>query len=209
MDLSPRQRQLVFAVTVVVLAGLGFFLLRSGTPGHHSAPKPPAPTSAPSSSPPAAVPVPSQTSSSSTASSQVNIYQWLPFTEQQLAKAAAVVTQFGAYYGTFSYAESAASYAGRMQGLVTSQLAQVIASGYATPGVAKIRTQQKQVSAGSAAIDSLRAFGSQSLTFVVTVNQKITGTSPSQQNAQYAVTVTDSTGSWQVSDIQLASAGNT
>jgi hypothetical protein len=208
MDLSPRQRQLVFAVTVVVLAGLGFFLVRSGTQGH-PAPKPSAPAAAPSSSPPAAVPAPSQASSSSTASSQVNIYQWLPFTEQQLAKAAGVVTQFGAYYGTYSYTESAASYAGRMQALVTSQLAQVIASGYATPGVAKIRTQQKQVSAGSAVIDSLRAFGSQSLTFVVTGNQKITGTSPNQQSAQYAVTVTDSSGSWQVSDIQLASAGNT
>jgi hypothetical protein len=211
MDLSPRQRQLVFAVTVVVLAGLGFFLVRSGTSGHHSAPKPSASVSAPvpGVSSPAAVPVPSQTSSSSTASSQVNIYQWLPFTEQQLAKAAAVVTQFGAYYGTYSYTESTASYVGRMQGLVTSQLAQVIANGYATPGVAKIRTQQKQVSAGSAVIDSLRAFGSQSLTFVVTVNQKITGTSPSQQSAQYAIPVTDGSGSWQVSDIQLASAGNT
>ena len=210
MDLSPRQRQLVFAVTVVVLAGLGFFLVRPGTSGHPAA-KPSTPASAPSSSPPAAAsaPVPSQTSSSSTASSQGNIYQWLPFTEQQLARAAAAVTQFAAYYGTYSYTESTASYVGRMQGLMTSQLGQVIANGYATQGVAKIRKQQKQVSAASAVIDSLRAFGSSSLTFVVTVNQKITGTSPSQQSTQYAIPVTGSGGSWQVSDIQLASAGNT
>jgi hypothetical protein len=43
---------------------------------------------------------------------------------------------------------------------------------------------------------------------VVTVDQKITGKAPSQQSTQYAVTVTDAGGGWQVNDIQLASAGN-
>jgi hypothetical protein len=95
-----------------------------------------------------------------------------------------------------------------MQGLITSQLAQVIGRAYATPGVAKIRTQQKQVSAGSAVIGSLRAFGSSSLTFVVTIHQKITGTSPGQQSTRYAVTASDSDGGWQVTDIELASSGN-
>jgi hypothetical protein len=95
-----------------------------------------------------------------------------------------------------------------MQGLITSQLAQVIGRAYATPGVAKVRTRQKQVSAGSAVIDSLRAFGPSSLTFVVTIHQKITGTNPGQQSTQYAVTVSDSTGGWRVTDIELASSGN-
>jgi hypothetical protein len=207
MDLTSRQRQLVFAVTVVALAALGFFLLRSGPAGQHPA-KHPAHPAAAASSPPAPSSSPVQKGGSSTASSQVNIYQWLPFTEPQLAKAAGVVTQFSAYYGTYSYTESAAAYIGRMQGLMTSQLAPAIARAYATPGLASQRSQQKQVSAGSAAIDSLRAFGPSSVTFVVSVNQKITGTSPRQMSTQYAVTVTDSTGSWQVSDIQLASVGN-
>jgi hypothetical protein len=138
----------------------------------------------------------------------VNIYRWLPFTESQLAKAASVVTQFGADYGTFSYHETTAEYTGRMQDLITSQLAQVIGRAYATAGVAKIRTRQKQVSAGSAVIDSLRAFGSSSLTFLVTIHQKITGTNRSQPSTQYAVTVTGSNGGWQVNDIELASSGN-
>lgn len=217
MDLTSRQRQLVFALTVVALAGLGFFLLHSGIPGHHSAEPPRHPPAAASfpaaiSSPatPAATPTPTQTQTgrSSTTSSQVNIYQWLPFTKSQFAKAASVVTEFSADYGTFSYRESAAAYTGRMQGLITSQLAQVIGRAYATPGVAKTRTAQKQVSAGSAVIDSLRAFGPSSLTFVVTIHQKITGSSPGHQTTQYAVTVIGSNGGWQVNDIELASSGN-
>jgi hypothetical protein len=213
MDLTSRQRQLVFALTVVALAGLGFFLLHSGIPGHHSAKppqRPPAAASSPAapSSPATPAATPTQTGRSSTTSSQVNIYQWLPFTESQFAKAAGVATEFGADYGTFSYRESTAAYTSRMQGLITSQLAQVIGRAYATPGVAKIRTQQKQVSTGSAVIDSLRAFGSSSVTFVVTIHQKITGTSPGRQSTQYAVTVSDSNGGWQVTDIELASSGN-
>ena len=117
-------------------------------------------------------------------------------------------TEFSADYGTFSYRESTAAYTARMQGLITSQLAQIIGRAYATPGVAKVRTQQKQVSTGSAVIDSLRAFGSSSVTFVVTIHQKITGTSPGRQSTQYAVTVSDSNGGWQVTDIELASSGN-
>jgi hypothetical protein len=207
MDLTSRQRQLVFAVTVLVLGGLGFFLLRSGTSGQHPA-KPPASPAAAASTPPAPTPIATQAGSSSTASSQVNIYRWLPFTESQLARASSVVTEFSAYYGTYSYNETTADYIGRMQGLMASQLGQVIARAYSTPGVAKIRSAQKQVSAGSATIDSLRAFGPSSLTFVVTVHQKITGTSPSQQSTQYAVTVSDDSGGWQVNDIELASSGN-
>jgi hypothetical protein len=138
----------------------------------------------------------------------VNIYRWLPFTEPELARAARVVTEFAADYGTFSYHETTAGYTGRMRGLITSQLAQVIARAYATPGVAKIRTQQKQVSAGSAEIDSLRAFGPSSLTFVVTVKQKITGKKPGRQTTQYAITVASGSSGWQVNDIELASSGN-
>ena len=46
-----------------------------------------------------------------------------------------------------------------MRNLVTSQLGATLARGYATPGVARPRTQQQQVSTGPAVINSLRAFG--------------------------------------------------
>lgn len=210
MDLTSRQRLLAFALTVLVLAGLGAFLFVKGTDHHTASPRPsPSARATPATSSPApAQSSPPPTGAAGT-SSPVNIYNWLPFSQPQLAKAAAVVTDFSAYYGTYSYTESAASYVSRMQGLATSQLAQTIGSGYAAPGLTSQRKQQKQVSSGSAQIDSLRAFGPSSITFVVTITQKITATSgASRQVNQYAVTVTENGGTWQASSIELASVGN-
>jgi hypothetical protein len=208
MELTSRQRLLAFALTVLGLAVLGTFLFVSGTGHHNTSGAPPrsSPTATSQSTTP---PPPTQPAGSTAASSQVNIYQWLPFTEPQLAKAAALVTEFSAYYGTYSYRESAASYTGRMQGLANGQLLTVIQSGYDAPGVAALRDQQKQVSVGSAVINSLRSFGPSSLTFVVTVNQKITANGgTSQQSNQYAVTAANGGTGWQVNDIELASQGN-
>jgi hypothetical protein len=62
---------------------------------------------------------------------------------------------------------------------------------------------------GTATIGSIRAFGPSSLTFLVQVSQQLTGTTGrSQQSTVYAVTVTGSGTSWQVTDVELASAGN-
>jgi hypothetical protein len=211
MDLTQGQRRIAFLATVVVLAGLGLFLFRPGarSPGH--APgraTPPAQAAAPASvgasgaATPSAVPGPSGAAS-------VNIYQWLPFSQSDLAKAAGVTQEFGADYGTFSYTENAGAYVGRMRNLITSQLGGTLASGYAAPGVAAQRTQQKQVSTGSAVINSLRAFGPSSLTFVVTIKQTMSANQgKSQLSGQYAVTLSTVGANWQVTDIELASAGN-
>ena len=97
-----------------------------------------------------------------------------------------------------------------MNGLITSQLSQTLTNGYTTLGVAQNRTSQKQVSSGGAAIDSIRTFGSGSIVFVVTGSQKLTSTQGTTSNSnQYAVTVTGQGNSWQVYDIEPASAGNT
>ena len=65
------------------------------------------------------------------------------------------------------------------------------------------------MSTGSAVINSLRAFGSSSITFVVTITEQITETpGQSRDSDQYAVTVAGGGSSWQVNDIELASAGN-
>ena len=58
-------------------------------------------------------------------------------------------------------------------------------------------------------IASIRAFGPSSLTFLVQVAQQLTDTAGgSQQTMVYAVTVTGSGTSWQVTDVELQSAGN-
>ena len=40
----------------------------------------------------------------------MNIYAWLPFTQQDLAAAASVAVRFGVDYDTYTYTESAAAY---------------------------------------------------------------------------------------------------
>jgi len=213
MDLSAGQQKALFAVIVVVLAGLGIFLITSHGSKQPAASRPSSGSASSSSSPPAQAAgspsaVPSPTGAAGNAS--VNIYQWLPFTQPDLARAAAVTTQVTTDYNTFTYTQSAASYVAQMNGLITSQLSQTLQNGFSTLGVAQARTSQKQVSIGSATIDSIRTFGSSSITFVVTATQKLTGTQGSHtSSAQYAVTVSGQGGSWHVYDIEPAGAGNT
>src|SRR5712691_4377137 len=218
MDLSPGQQKAVFVLVVVVLAALGYWLILpkvSHSHGQASASPSAAPASTPSQSaqgPQSTQGSPGPPSSTVTASPAatggVDIYSWLPFTQQGLADAAAVTVKFLVDYNTYSYTESPASYVAAMNGLITGQLATTLRGLYATPGVAKVRTDQKQVSTGTAVINSLRAFGPSSLTFVVTGTQHlVTARGTSNGSEQYAITVTGSGGSWQVNDIQLSSVG--
>jgi len=210
VDLSPGQRSAVFAVIVIALAVLGYYLVvpavtHSG--GHAQAAASLTPAGPATATTPA--PAPTQTASAPSAGG-VNIYAWLPFTQQDLTAAASVAVRFSVDYNTFAYTESAAGYVGAMGSLITGQLATTLRAAYQTPGVAQLRKSQKQVSTGTAAISSLRAFGPASLTFIVTTGQRLaTASGISNGSTQYAVTMTNSGSSWQVSDIELESAGNT
>jgi hypothetical protein len=218
VDLSPAQQKAVFVLVVVVLAALGYWLILpklSHSGGHSAAAgstSPAASTLAPASAPAeASVPgTPAGTvTASPAAAGNVNIYSWLPFTQQGLADAASVTEKFCVDYNTFTYSESPAAYVAKMSGLITGQLATTLQASYSTAGVAALRTSQKQVSTGTAVINSLRAFGSSSLTFVVTTGQRLVSSKGTTTGStQYAVTVTGSGSSWQVDDIELASAGN-
>ena len=192
----------------MVLAALGYWLIVPKVSHSHAqaqpSPNPSATQSVPS--PPASSP-PAATTSPASASG-LDIYSWLPFTQQGLAAAAAVTEKFLVDYNTYSYTESAASYVGRMNGLITTQLASTLRGLYSQQGVAKVRSDQRQVSTGTAVINSIRAFGATSLTFVATGTQHLTTSkSTSSGSAQYAITVTGSGTSWQVDNIELASVG--
>ena len=209
MDLSPRQRSAVFVVVVIVLAALGYYVVVPAvTHSHRSAAPAASPTvtaSTPASAPDSA-PAPTATA---VGAGGLNIYAWLPFSPQDLAAAASVTTRFSVDYNTFTYTESASDYVGAMGGLVTGPLASTLRAAYQTPGVAQLRRNQQQVSTGTAVISSLRAFGPSSMTFIVTAGQRlVTSKGTSSGSTQYAVTVTGSGSSWQVSDIELESAGN-
>jgi hypothetical protein len=214
VDLSPGQQKAVFALVVVVLAALGYWLILPKV-SHSSASAQPTRTPSPTES----VPSPPPTSASNASAGNpvtatpavtgsVNIYSWLPFTQAGLTAAAAVTEEFLVDYDTYSYTETAKDYVGKMGGLITAQLATSLRGLYATPGVAKVRNDQKQTSTGTAVIDSLRTFGPSSLTFVATATQHlVTAKGASNGSTQYAITVTGSGTSWQVNDIELASAG--
>jgi hypothetical protein len=206
MQPTPLARRITFGLIVFVLVALGAYLVR---PGSRSTGEPTSGAENQPRSAPATGRTPSATTVP-TAGAAANIYQWLPFTQGGLTAAAAVAQRFGDAYGTFSYAQSAAAYAATLQPAGSAQLAGQIQAAYAVPGVAQARAQDKEVSAGSAAIESIRSFGPTSLTFLVQVTERITTTSGrSQQATLYAITLTGTGSTWQVTDVELASAGNT
>ena len=211
MVLTPGQQKALFALVVIVLCAIGYFLVVPGL--HHSSAsgKPATPAATPSAaaqSAPAAQPTPTITGSPAAAGG-VDIYSWLPFTQQDLANAAAVTVRFTVDYNTYSYTEDAAAYVSNMSGLITAQMAGTLKAGYSIPGVAQLRITQKQVSTGTAVISSLRAFGPSSMTFIVTANQHlVTSRQTTNGSMQWAVTVTGSGANWLVNDIEPKSAGN-
>jgi hypothetical protein len=212
MELTPVQRIVTFTVVVLVLAGLGVYLfLPKGTDGAAAAGRPP-PTSQPSQpaqrTTPATTPSPPPGSTRSGGQAP-DIYSWLPFTQPGLAGAAEVTTTFADDYGTFSYRESTNSYLAPMKPLMTTALTALIGRAYATPGVVAQRVKGQQTATADASITSLRAFGPDSITFVVNLVQHLTGTKgQSDQIDNYAITVSGSGSNWLVNDIEFASAGN-
>lgn len=209
MELSSRQRSAVFVAVIIALAALGYYLVAPHSHGRAQAAATPSPSaSAPAGQTQTPTQAPAVQASTATTGGP-DIYAWLPFTQQDLAAAAAVATRFSIDYNTYTYTESAADYVGAMGGLVTAQLAGTLRSLYQTSGVATLRNSQKQVSTGTAVISSLRAFGPSSMTFIVTAGQQLaTSNGTSHASTQYAVTVTGSGSNWQVNDIELESAGN-
>lgn len=211
MELTPVQRLITFAVVVLVLAGLGAYLFLPKSSDGASAQPRSGPTSSHQSVSPAATGLTSSPTATPppSAGNAPDIYNWLPFTPSGLASAARVTTTFANDYGTYSYRQNTASYLAPMKSLITGQLADLLGRAYSAPGLVAARVSGKQVSVGSAAITSLRAFGPSSITFLVTLTERTNGTKgPGRQTADYAITVTGSGSSWQVNNIELQSAGN-
>src|SRR5271170_4860928 len=101
MEMSPARQKLLFVAIVVALALLGYYLVLPGLNHHTAATAAPALSSSPSQSPDpvySAAPVVTKSSSGS-----VSIYDWLPFTEANLAAAAQATTQFCVDYETYTY----------------------------------------------------------------------------------------------------------
>lgn len=209
MELSSGQQRLLFVVVVLLLAGLGIYLF--GTGHHGAAASPGASPSASSAGPAPAASAPAIQPGTAAAipSGGADIYQWLPFTRQDLSEAARTTVAFAAVYETWTYTEPPQAYVAKMSGLVTSQLAAALQNAYATPGVAALRSSQKQISTSSGGIVSLRSFGAGSITFVVSIAQQLASTTgTTHTTSQWAVTLVSGATGWQVNDVEPAAAGN-
>src|SRR5258707_15117195 len=99
MELTSGQRKALFALVVAALPAVGIYTFGPGARAAGSHGSPPAPARSPSApaassagasaAPPASNPAPAATTPSAP-----DIYQWLPFSQAELASAAAAVTQF-------------------------------------------------------------------------------------------------------------------
>jgi hypothetical protein len=206
MELSSGQQRLLFAVVVLVLVGLGVYLIGD----HHGTSASPPPKPSVSAAPTATTTTaPATTPVTTNGSGGVDIYQWLPFSQQDLTQAARTTVAFAADWETWSYTEPAPTYAAKMSGLVTGELSATLENDYATPGVASLRSSQKQISTSSGQIASISAFGTGTITFVVNITQQLATTSGTTHTAQqYTVTLVSAAGGWQVNDIEQAGTGN-
>jgi hypothetical protein len=212
MELSGGQQRLLFVVVVLLLAALGIYLVGPGM--HHGAAATPSPSASSAGPTPAASTAPAVQPvttpvTPATSAGGADIYQWLPFTQQDLTQAAQVTVAFAADYDTYSYTETDTAYIDKMASLVTSELAATLKNAYDTLGIATARSTQKQVATSSGAITRIRSFGSGSIMFVVSIVQKVTSTKgTSTTPTQYWVTVVKGAVGWQVDNIEQAGAGN-
>jgi hypothetical protein len=198
MELTDRQRKLLFAGLVVLLAAAGVFLTigggghRHASAKHAATPTPSASQAAPVTGPPASGPTPSP--------GTYDIYSMLPFTQKDFSTAADVARRFTIAYGTYRYDEAPTAYINRLSGMVTPDLQAQLQQGAAAPGVIAQRQQDQEVSTSTATLDSLRDIAKDQLIFLATGKQHITttGGKASDSSQQYAVTMTRSGGGWVV-----------
>lgn len=209
MDLTDRQRKILFAALVALLAAAGVILTIGSGSGRHkgsahkggsvAAPSPSTPTF---SAPGLAGPPPS--------GGTYDIYSLMPFTQKDFSAAADVARRFVIAYGTYRYDEQPNAYLGRLQGLVTTDLAAQLQRDSSAPGLLEQRRQDKEASTSNAHLDSLRDMEKDQFIFLVTGTRHVSkgGSAPGDSTEQYAVTVTRSGGGWVVYAFDQANVGD-
>jgi len=188
------------ALVVVAASAVGIAAALYLLPKAHKAPATPATTvaRATATSSPAA-PVAAQTGSA---------YRLLPLSAAQIADAATVATSFTTAFGTYSYTQPAAAYLATLRPYATSALLTELTQAATTPGLQHLRVQQHASATATATIDIIRDIAGTTITFIVTAREATQSQGRAgSTTTQYAVTVAPSSSSWQVYDIEPASAG--
>ena len=214
--LPERTQRLVVIVLIAARAGFGIYFSLGGfsdeEEGASGPPRQVAPTeegpdsagSAPgglATVPPSPIPT--------TGTEDQDVLGWFPFTEAEFQAAGATAKAFAEAYGTIDYSEPPESYYASMEALSTDEYAEVLSDTNRAGAFWEERSQAEAVALGRAEVDSIRTYGSDSITFVVTA-QSITETGEAEfdeELGEFAITVIKEGGSWEVFDFQPADAG--
>lgn len=144
-----------------------------------------------------------------TAKEDIDVLDWLPFSEDELLAAGATARAFGEAYGTIDYTEDPEDYFAGMEELASDDYAEVLSESTRAGAFWQEGAEAEAVADGRAEVQSIRTYGGDSITFVVEV-QSITETADSEFDEElgdFAITVTSEGQGWQVHDFQPADAG--
>ncbi|NYI97833.1 hypothetical protein HNR12_004110 [Streptomonospora nanhaiensis] len=210
--LTDGQQRLLFGVLVVVLVVFGVYLSTGGwrDGGDDGAEADNAPESGQDEAggaansdvvPPSPIPT--------TAADDMDVQDWLPFTEDELKGAAATAQRFAAAYGTIDYSQPPAAYYGSLEELATADYAETLAESSGAGALWEEMAQQEAVAQGRANVDRIRSFDDESVVFVVEAQSITQGTDGATENlGEFAITVVEERGEWRVFDFQPADSGN-
>ncbi|MFC5754932.1 hypothetical protein [Actinomadura rugatobispora] len=207
MNLTDRQRKMLFAGLVVALAVVGVYLTVAApdgdSEGDGDARPSPAATAGPAgpASPPPGI-------SGSVSAGNFDLYRLLPFSRQEFATAADLAQRFTAAQGSYRYDEDPKAFTDRLAPMVTEALLAELQRGAGSPGQLEERRQQQVVAQASATLDRVRDVEDNSIIFLVTGKQQVTrGGKTAQESQQYAVTVARDGGSLRVYSFVPADEG--
>ena len=139
----------------------------------------------------------------------LEVFDWFPFSQEELTAAGATARAFAEAYGTIDYTQDPESYYSGMEELATDDYASVLSDATRAGAFWDEMSEVEAIAEGRAVVDSVRTFGDDSVTFVVTT-QSITETGDAgfdEDLGEFAITVVRDGGSWLVHDFQPADAG--
>lgn len=206
--LSDGAQRLVFGVLIVVLVAFGVYWSVGGFSSDDRGPqqkeqqREAGGSSADSGEEPVA-PIPV------TAAGDMELADWLPFSEEQFKAAAATAQGFAEAYGTIDYSDPPQDYYDRLGEYATKEYAETLAQSSGAGALWGERKEQEAVSTGRADVRSIRSFDKSSVVFVLKVQSITQGSDGETQHlGDFAVTVVRQGQSWEVFDFQPADAGN-
>lgn len=213
--LPERTQRLVVIGLIATLAGFGIYFSLGGFSGDKEGvaegPRETAPSQQEAEAPgdPGGLATVPPSPLPTTDVEDLDVLGWLPFSETELQVAGATAQAFAEAYGSIDYSESPESYYASMEALATDEYAEVLSDANRAGAFWEEMSEAEAVAQGRAEVDSIRTFGADSITFVVTA-QSITETGDAEFDedlGEFALTVIREGGSWAVFDFQPADAG--